>query len=186
MQLYYDLTAVHVMFDMLDKPNIAGDVYNITLENDLASAVQLYNDAMSSGNLQLSVVVGTDVKVRMTMMMICFIKHEIVSLETTLSAYSRARARTHTHTHTRTHARTHAPRTHAHARARARTHTHTHTDTHTHTHTYIHTNTHTHTHTHTHKYTHTRARAHTHTHTHTHIHTHTRAHAQLRFGRYLQ
>ena len=99
MQLYYDLTAVHVMFDMLDKPNIAGDVYNITLENDLASAVQLYNDAMSSGNLQLSVVVGTDVKVRMTMMMICFIKHKIVSLETTLSAYSRARARTHTHEH---------------------------------------------------------------------------------------
>ena len=58
------MKAVREIFDLLDKPNVGGDVYNITQENDLASAVQLYNDAMDSGFLQLSVVVGTDVRVR--------------------------------------------------------------------------------------------------------------------------
>ena len=52
-------------------------------------------------------------------LIIIFLKRKILSLETILSAYTRARALTHTHTHTHTHARTHA-----------RTHTHTHTHTH--------------------------------------------------------
>ena len=64
MQVYYNMEVVRVIFDLLDKPNVGGDVYNVTQENDLASAVQLYNDAMDSGFLQLSVVVGTDVRVR--------------------------------------------------------------------------------------------------------------------------
>ena len=83
-----------------------------------------------------------------------FIKRNILSVETILSA--RTDRQTDTHTHTRTHARTHA---HTH------THTHTHTRAGAHAHTHIH--------------THTRARTHTHTHTHTH-HTSHITHARPR------
>ncbi|KAK7499407.1 hypothetical protein BaRGS_00009382 [Batillaria attramentaria] len=61
-EIYYDVDVIHVSFDLLDKPPIPGDAVNMTAENSLTSAVQLYNDAMSAGYLQFSVVVGDNVK----------------------------------------------------------------------------------------------------------------------------
>ena len=92
-----------------------------------------------------------------TIMIKVFIKCEILSVETILSAHTHAHAHTHTHTHSHTYTHTH---THTHTHTRAKTHTCVRTHTHTHAATPAHARTHTRTHTHTHTHTHTEAPTH--------------------------
>ncbi|XP_076461758.1 uncharacterized protein LOC143294212 [Babylonia areolata] len=61
-EVYYDVSAVLVSFDLLGKPTIKGDVSHVTPENDLTTAARLVNSSIASGSLQMSVGQGASVQ----------------------------------------------------------------------------------------------------------------------------